>query len=473
MFVFKKIVFFIFFISTVIVQLAAQQAILQPPKVDKRVELLSIAFRLADSREYNSKAFPKYVNNIEKHFFKHKNHKLIFFIKNVLRKKGISFDAVMSMAVRISQPPEIKLLPDIKNIDERWEKDDIQKFVLLLKDFYMEADCETFFRDNKALYEIASQRLGKVYQQLDLDWYSNFYGCPPKGKFVIVCGLGNGGGNYGPSVTVNGQETLYAIMGTWKVDEAGIPEYPIKQCFPTLLHEFNHSFVNPLVIEYKQALEKSGKIIFPYVEKKMKSRAYGKWTTMYFESIVRACVIQYLKDHGFDKDYVRKRVNYEVGSGFLWTPKLLVELEKYVQNREKYSTLESFLPKLVKFFDKLAADFPAFEAELDKTRPKVTKLEPFENGSQCVAPDTKVLKVFFDREMRGMGFNYGSKGKDAFPDVAKVVYSADKMSITIEMKLQANKEYQMLLWGAFKSKEGVPLKDFEIHFKTTDFSKNN
>ncbi|WP_372369870.1 DUF4932 domain-containing protein [Candidatus Uabimicrobium sp. HlEnr_7] len=457
-------------------ELAAQEkTILQPPKVDKRVELLGIVFRLAGSSEYSSKLFPKYVEKIEKHFSKYKNHELISFTKNELRKKGVSFDAVMSMAVRISNPPQIKLLPfSEETIDKRWNKSDMLKFVDLLNDFYEQANCQVFFSKNEVMYKLASERYSRVYKKLDLNWYSSFYGTAPKAKFTIVNGLGNGSGNYGPHVKLEKEkEIIYAITGVWKVDDSGMPKYKFDEYFPTLLHEFNHSFVNPTIIQHQDALEKSGKVIFKHVKNMMERIGYGNWRTMYFETLVRACVIKYLKDHSFDEDYVKERLNHELAIGFLWTEELIAELERYDQNRKKYPTLESFIPELVIFFSKVSSNFSNIEANFDKKRPKILQLKPFKNGSQLVVPNTKILQIYFNKKMRGSGFNYGQKGESAFPNIKNVTYSEDRMSVNIEMALQANKDYQMVLWGAFRSEEGFPLKDFEIHFKTVDFPDNN
>lgn len=79
-----------------------QSKTLAESKVDIRVELMSIVFRLADSEEYSSRRFPKYINSIEAHFNAHKEHELISYIKETLRPKGVGFDAVMAMAVSIT-----------------------------------------------------------------------------------------------------------------------------------------------------------------------------------------------------------------------------------------------------------------------------------------------------------------------------------------------------------------------------------
>jgi len=448
------------------------KTILKQPKVDKRVELLSIVFRLADSREYSSKRFPKYVEHIDKHFEKYKNHDLINYIKKKLRKKGISYDAVMSMATSITEPPNIKpIVAFSKEIpEERWGKKRATKFLKLLNQFYKDADCEKFFKENEELYKTASNRFRKVYESLDLEWYQNFYGQKPKGEFRIINGLGNGGGNYGPQIILpNGKEVIYAIMGTWSIDSLGVPQFKMDDYFPTLLHEFNHSFVNHIVENYHSELEGSGKIIFDKVKYEMNNQAYGGWKTMYAEALVRASVIKYLKDHNSDKKLIEIELNEQLDRGFLWTDSLVKELERYENNRDKYPTLESFMPEIITFFNKTATEIDMLKQRIDVKRPKVVSIQPFNNNETNVDFDINQITITFDKELKGKGYSIfeGDKGEKAFPEMGEISYSKDKKKLIIEVKLKPNKEYQFVLTGwSFKSRDGFAMNEYVINFKT-------
>lgn len=446
--------------------------ILKEPKVDKRIELLSIVFRLADSREYSSKKFPKYVENIDNHFGKYKNHELITFIKKKLRKRGVGYDAVMHMAISITEPPKMKaILPFTKEFpEERWGKKNATKFLKLLNQFYNETDCETFFKSNEDLYRVASDRFNLVYKKLDLDWYQKFYGKKPKGEFVIVNGLGNGGGNYGPNIRLaNGKELIYAIMGTWSVDSLGVPKFKMDSYFPTLLHEFNHSFVNHIVEKYHSELAKSGETIFSQLKEIMNNQAYGSWETMYAEAVVRASVIKYLKDHNYENEFVIKELNEEINRGFIWTDKLVKEFDRYDSNRDDFPTLDSFIPEIVKFFNEIASEIDELRKVIDKKRPNVVSISPFKNNSIDVDYLINQISVIFDKPLKGKGYsiNYGTKGEKAFPEMGEITYSKDKKTVFIEVKLEQNKEYQFVMTGmSFISKDGFGMNDFEINFTT-------
>src|SRR5262245_13191190 len=93
-------------------------------KVDLRVELMSIVARLAGYEEYSSNEFKQYVGDVNRHFEKYRQHPVIQFAAKVRQSNGISFDAVMSMAVHLSPPPA--LTPRVpftaQAPDKRWGK---------------------------------------------------------------------------------------------------------------------------------------------------------------------------------------------------------------------------------------------------------------------------------------------------------------------------------------------------------------
>jgi hypothetical protein len=348
-----------------------KKSILDKPKTDERVELLSIVFRLADANEYDSKLFKLYTDKIENHFAKYKNHDLIKFVKQIKKENGIGFDAVMRMAIHLSNAPNFK--PLVKFTDSipsaGWGKNNSYKFVTLLNKFYKDAHCKEFFKNNAALYENVSQIFLPVYKKMDLRWYQSFYGNDPKERFVIVNGLGNGGGNYGVDIVFrNGKREVYAIMGTWNVDSLGMARFDNNDYFPLLLHEFNHSFVDDLIDRNTQQFKNSGTRIYTVVEKQMKNQAYGDYKNMVSEALVRASVIKYMKDHNFKKEAIDKEIQEQLNNGFLWINELVNELEKYSKQRKEYPTLESYLPKIISAYKVYADNILQYEKKFNRLK---------------------------------------------------------------------------------------------------------
>lgn len=447
-----------------------ESSILDKPKVDRRVEMLSIVARLANYNEYSSNIFKLYTDKIYEHFDPYKEHELIKFAAKLREERGVSYDAVMAMAVHLDDNMNPRVEFSDKLPESRWGKENADKFAILLKEFYKEAHCEEFFENNNELYKEVSQRFLPIYKDLDLNWYSTFYGKEPSEKFKIVNGLGTGGGNYGASVVPpSGEKEVYAIMGTWQMDSLGIPVFAKEGYFPTLVHEFNHSFVNHLIDINEDELKESGEKIFGKVKKEMSQQAYGSWKTVMYEALVRAAVIKYMKDHNFDQTAIDKETAMQLNRSFIWINELVAELDKYSQARETYPTLESYMPRIIEAYEVYADNFDKYAERLDNERPHVISIDEFTNGDTDIEATLKTITINFDKPLLGKGYsiNLGEKGKDAFPKIEKSAYANDNKTLILTLNLEKNKEYQFVLTGrAFLSTNGIGIDDYEISFKT-------
>lgn len=126
------------------------------PKVDKRIELLSIVFRLAGNMEYNDEIFKSYTSDIHAHFDKFKEHELIKFTREIRNKSWIGFDAVMAMAIYLDQPPTLNpLVPFSSSIPEgRWGQENALKSDFVRGFFWMKdlVNCLGEYEKNRDKY---------------------------------------------------------------------------------------------------------------------------------------------------------------------------------------------------------------------------------------------------------------------------------------------------------------------------------
>jgi len=192
---------------------------------------------------------------------------------------------------------------------------------------------------------------------MDLKWFTRYYGIEPKGSFNIIPGLGNGGGNYGvKAVLPDGKEAMYAIMQTSSIDSTNIPVYDVNFNLPTLIHEFNHSYVNDIQKRYEKDLENSGVKLYGIVADGMRGLAYTELISMLNEALIRASVVRYLMNHNSDLAVAKKQLMSEYGRGFFWITGLVNCLGEYEKNRDKYPTLESYSPVIISFYNEVAGN---------------------------------------------------------------------------------------------------------------------
>jgi hypothetical protein len=452
-------------------ELLAQSVSLKP-QVDQRIELLSIVFRLAGNDEYNGNQFAAYVRDIHQHFDAYKSHPAVVMAKQVAQQNGVGFDAVMSMAIHLEQPPSLKLASAYTKaqLDKRWGATNPEHFATLLQKFYQDAHCQAFFDRHEAMYQTAVNRFSNVLDKVDKSWYKQYYGTLPTGKFNVVIGVGNGGGNYGPKVILqNGQEEIYAIMGTWAVDSTQLPLYEQASVLPIIIHEFNHSFVNAMIDKQENELEASGKVIFAKVEDQMRRQAYSNWKTMIYESLVRASVVRYLAKHDPEGQSAQRQLREEEQRGFIWTENLVTILGEYERNRDTYPTLSSFMPRIVQFFDKTAADFPTLHQAYEQKRAHVVAVDPLTSKTTDVDPALTELVIRFDKPMnpKKISISMGEKGKDHFPLRDMLGFSEDHRSLRLKVALKPNWDYSFRLTDkSFQTPDGYPLAEHEVAFRT-------
>lgn len=333
-------------------QATAQNSVtLEPPRVDRNVELLSIVWRLADVQEYGQTRFKRYTDRIEEHFGEYRGHELVGFASSLHAEHGIGYDAVASMAIHLDGNMDLRRDVADGSLEGRWADVDKERFTTLLKKFAADTRFDEFYESNAPLYAEATARFRPVYEAIDLRWYADFFGREPKEKFVIVNALGNGSNNYGPSIEYSdGGKEVYAIMGAWSVDDGGMVAFPENDYLPILLHEFNHSFVNHLTAAHREAFRESGEKLFAVFGEWMRLQAYNNWETMLNEALVRAAVIRCFKDHGATQEQLAALVRNENQRGFAWTKPLVAELDKYNGARDEYPTLDDYMPRLAEAY---------------------------------------------------------------------------------------------------------------------------
>lgn len=70
--------------------------------MNENVELMSILARMAGYPEYKMDMAGQYIKDMDEHFKSQTKHPAVQYMKELRNKYGISFDAVMSMAIHLN-----------------------------------------------------------------------------------------------------------------------------------------------------------------------------------------------------------------------------------------------------------------------------------------------------------------------------------------------------------------------------------
>jgi hypothetical protein len=339
-------------------------------EVDPRIELIGVVFRLAGNPEFNDGTLRPYAKTIERHFGDFDGHPAVKMASRLRNTRLMSCDGPMSLAVHIDR--NYRLLETVEEwpstLDYRWEKQETSEFLEKLRQFAAETKFDEFFKAQGHIYEQGIRPCKSILEQNKVakdqtrteyvkfliedigEWLSDFFGAEDTGDLKLVLGFVNGFANYGVRFETGGTSEKYAIIGMRPFDPANTVIFHPQQV-ETVVHEFCHSFANPIVKKYMDQMQPAGEKLFAAHGPAMRMRGYQKWESVMYETAVRACVASFIRDSivapGF-ADYCLKR---EVRHGFVWTEDMGNFLKKYESNRDKYPTFESFFPEFVDFLN--------------------------------------------------------------------------------------------------------------------------
>ena len=332
------------------------------PKIDKRVEILSMAFRLAGESDFLDNRNSKYTKVIDTHFKKYSNHSFIKYIKvftDSLKSKNIEYGywSVEAIAVHLGQPPAFEPIIEINdtsNVDG-WEDRTFftSKFVHLLKQFYKDANCETFFKSQQQYYDSINAECEKQVTKIHLNWINQFLNIKPTENYYPILCLCIKNGGYTRVNFKNNHRNTYTFFECKNFDNNGIPLELKSDYYPRMmLHEYIHCYTNQLVDKYIDKLQNSAEKILenPTVKDRVKNTFYDNWQFLLYESFVRATAIKYLKENNEIDTTLEKEYIIQEKAGFLWIRDFVSVLDIYQTNINKYESIEMLMPKIIDFF---------------------------------------------------------------------------------------------------------------------------
>ncbi|HUS85930.1 MAG TPA: DUF4932 domain-containing protein [Bacteroidales bacterium] len=342
------IVFVILFIPFLHSQETAFRILLDP-----RIELLSVIQSLSDWPEYGAftKFDSRYRNEVNLYFQAYKDHDAVRWFNENL-KLGWSFDAPPKAMMHLSYPPQMKIaIPFTEELFERGggEKN-LLLMVQLLNQFIEDTGFEEFFASQQGFY---TEFIDRINNQIPFTAYTklmqDFYGGQISDFVFIPVPLFLGG--YGYQLEREEGKTAFYFGGPHSIDQ-GLPVFEPKLLRILIFHEFGHSFVNPVVYDFEQELNAYSSL-FEYMKKDMRRQAYGEWTTVCHEHLVRTGEIFLNKLAGFPEEAEEIYNSYYESRKFLFLPFFREKMDYYCSHRDEYPSFRSYFPELLKVFEEV------------------------------------------------------------------------------------------------------------------------
>jgi hypothetical protein len=286
-----------------------------PVSIDSRVELLCILSYLSDYPEYGESSIETYKLAVDEFFKKYRNHEAIIFMKQIRIKNGFSYDAPMSFAIYLTDSLT-PIIPFSQTKLGYLNNDEYNKLAILVREFAKDSKYDEFYINQIKKYEKDLPTIKeKINSSINFNWFTSFFGHLSQSlDLKIIVSLTNGPSSYGPNTVIDNIKTNYSIIGAFnKAEHITISSAPSQ----LIVHEFCHSYCNPIINEYKDTLEVLGKRLYDDFVSRKHQAAYNSWITVLYETLVRTSTLSYLKQNENSR-MVKRDIKSDDYDGFLW-----------------------------------------------------------------------------------------------------------------------------------------------------------
>lgn len=297
-------------------------------EVDRRVELLSVLFRLAGVPPYEQAGTP-YALAADDRFLQFGRHPAVAATRTLARNVGISYDAPVELAVYLndSMQPSRPLDPLPQGLDTRWKGVDIDAYLLLVRRFAAESRFDDFYR-SQSDYRAEVEEALRAYlvKTPVIDWFDETFGRRRDASYRVVPGLLTGGFGFGTMAErSDGSLDIAPVVFLESPDERGVP-HPTTRSLEYLVHELAHSYVNPIFDARAKSMRASALPLFRQVEPAMREQAYTSYPIMVNESVVRAVTVLFLRERATEED-AQRSLEEQRELSFPWTAELAEALD--------------------------------------------------------------------------------------------------------------------------------------------------
>ncbi len=320
-------------------------------RIDKRTELLSIIEVISSYgktypfllEKYGNK---NYVIEIEKRFKKFKNHKVVQLFNYLTQNTNFCFSTPIQLFLQLNEDFSFSSLSD-DFFSKKLNRDPkVLELLSLLSNFAKEIEFDIYYSNNEKKYRHFINNVANQLMGLDIvKFINNYYGVVEPKKFIVNLIPWRTYGCYG---TCHNND-LYTHLCCHHKSKNENDIYPdndqIFNYSSFLVHEFSHSFINPLTDKY--SLIEEDNPIFSNIWDKMKELGYGNNKSILNEHIVRAITLRYLFIQRDDISYYNNQLETDENWGFSYIRNIMDSLEIYEKNRNYYKNIDEFYPLLI------------------------------------------------------------------------------------------------------------------------------
>lgn len=286
-----------------------------------------------------------YQDDINEWFEEERFHQAVLDIWELRKGKRITFP--LEYIFHFSPPPNLTLMYNYtEDLLPSGGELRLNLTADHLRDFVNDTNFNEFFNAHKSFYDSIVSNFADLNNWNDtILTIENFLGLS-KSLYTIILApyIFFPGGGFGPYIEDQNDTYSYPILMTWSIQN-DMPSFgsPISTKW-FVLHEFAHSFVNPIVDSYMDQLNSYSGLYEP-VRDNLTKFGYSNWQCMLYETLVRAFTAW-----AFSVEYGEEKGNeilyYDEQGGFYFIRDIYDAYFEYMDRPNQYSSFDQFIPEI-------------------------------------------------------------------------------------------------------------------------------
>lgn len=346
-------------------------------EVNKNVELLGLAYFIgfegqgieSNTVEIGGRKIPKK----EWHnygFMLYEKYKAHATSENLGKSFSIAdhlwLDYIIAFLLQVENVPNAKLTDNIdesyyinfsKVKDIREAKQNVILFLDGLNAFSKEINFDQYLIDSKVYYDKSIEEIKKALPRQDfISTMEQFYKTEFDNYTLIPSLTIPKGMGFGIKYALNNKSNVFSVFGAFDFQNINNPNalsmgFDNKQRLRELsVHEFGHSFVNPIVGKLPEETFKKTEKLFEPLKSKMEEQGYNDWKVCVYEHFVRAGEILISEKLGDKEGTEKLEKEYVQTRQFKYIPIIIPELRKFGKGEYKtyFEAVQRTMDKLLR-----------------------------------------------------------------------------------------------------------------------------
>ncbi len=249
--------------------------------VNRNIELVQTIIYLAGGSPTQCLKNAAYCSALDEWFSKLAEHEAVAYTREMILRDHFTYGRPHMAALRLDE-----LLADDTERYHDW--------ALMVERFADESRFDAFFEKEKPYYNSIVERVNETDFTEWIDWTDKFWSCAHAPTFQVICILD---GNYGFSLKRKGRNENFIIRCLPAFNADGEEFWSAGRLANGIVHEYAHTYVNPVVEAHKKVLAKYPDFFGAHTNM---MTSYNVDYAVINEYLVRAFTILFLERYRFE-----------------------------------------------------------------------------------------------------------------------------------------------------------------------------